>query len=151
MCSETLIDESGKRDFVAGMGDQAAHLLLDAPLLVGNQFIGAVLPGFGQRNGIIFQFVVHVQLGHFSYPSPEKKALFERIFGINEKFIPAGNICRPFHFGYNCVMGAESGRLDLSGSITGRYPLERAAEALDDLANHRNDPVRLALIPGLAT
>jgi len=46
---------------------------------------------------------------------------------------------------------AESGRLDLSGSITGRYPLERAAEALDDLANHRNDPVRLALIPGLAT
>ena len=46
---------------------------------------------------------------------------------------------------------AESGRLDLSGSITDRYPLERAAEALDDLANHRNDPVRLALIPGLAT
>jgi propanol-preferring alcohol dehydrogenase len=45
---------------------------------------------------------------------------------------------------------AESGRLDLSGSITDRYPLERAAEALDDLANHRNDPVRLALIPGLA-
>jgi len=41
--------------------------------------------------------------------------------------------------------------LDLSGSITDRYPLERAAEALDDLANHRNDPVRLALIPGLAT
>ncbi|MBW1845366.1 MAG: zinc-binding dehydrogenase, partial [Deltaproteobacteria bacterium] len=43
---------------------------------------------------------------------------------------------------------AESGHLDLSGSITDRYPLERAAEALDDLANHRNDPVRLALIPG---
>jgi propanol-preferring alcohol dehydrogenase len=42
---------------------------------------------------------------------------------------------------------AESGRLDLSGSITGRYPLERAEEALDDLANHRNDPVRLALFP----
>jgi propanol-preferring alcohol dehydrogenase len=46
---------------------------------------------------------------------------------------------------------AESGRLDLSGSITGRYPLDRAAEALDDLANHRNDPVRLALIPDLAS
>ena len=44
---------------------------------------------------------------------------------------------------------ANTGRLDLSGSITARYPLERAAEALDDLANHRNDPVRLALIPGL--
>jgi propanol-preferring alcohol dehydrogenase len=42
---------------------------------------------------------------------------------------------------------AESGRLDLSGSITGRYPLERAEEALDDLANHRDDPVRLALFP----
>jgi propanol-preferring alcohol dehydrogenase len=42
---------------------------------------------------------------------------------------------------------AESGRLDLSGSITGRYPLDSAAEALDDLANHRNDPVRLALFP----
>jgi propanol-preferring alcohol dehydrogenase len=41
-----------------------------------------------------------------------------------------------------------SGRLDLSGSITRRYPLERAAEALDDLANRRGDPVRLALLPG---
>ncbi|MBW2242144.1 MAG: zinc-binding dehydrogenase [Deltaproteobacteria bacterium] len=46
---------------------------------------------------------------------------------------------------------AASGRLDLSGSITARYPLERAAEALDDLANHRNDPVRLALLPGDAS
>jgi propanol-preferring alcohol dehydrogenase len=46
---------------------------------------------------------------------------------------------------------ADSGRLDLSGSITGRYPLERAVEALDDLANHRNDPVRLALIPSLTS
>ncbi len=45
---------------------------------------------------------------------------------------------------------ADSGRLDLSGSITGRYPLEEAVQALDDLANHRNDPVRLALIPGTA-
>jgi threonine dehydrogenase-like Zn-dependent dehydrogenase len=41
-----------------------------------------------------------------------------------------------------------SGRLDLSGSITRRYPLERVAEALDDLAARRGDPVRLALIPG---
>jgi propanol-preferring alcohol dehydrogenase len=47
-----------------------------------------------------------------------------------------------------CVVDlANSGRLDLSGSITDRYPLERAAEALDDLATRRNDPVRLALIP----
>ncbi|MCP4038571.1 MAG: alcohol dehydrogenase catalytic domain-containing protein [bacterium] len=42
---------------------------------------------------------------------------------------------------------ADTGRLDLSGSITGRYPLEDAARALDDLANHHNDPVRLALLP----
>ncbi len=41
-----------------------------------------------------------------------------------------------------------AGELDLSGSITARYPLTRAAEAIEDLANHRNDPVRLALIPG---
>jgi propanol-preferring alcohol dehydrogenase len=41
-----------------------------------------------------------------------------------------------------------SGRLDLSGSITRRYPLERVAEALDDLATRRGDPVRLALLPG---
>lgn len=43
---------------------------------------------------------------------------------------------------------AGAGSLDLSGSITGRYPLEHATEALDDLANRRNDPVRLALFPG---
>lgn len=43
---------------------------------------------------------------------------------------------------------AASGRLDLSGSITGRYPLARAREALDDLASRRGDPVRLALLPG---
>ena len=42
----------------------------------------------------------------------------------------------------------DTGRLDLSGSITGRYPLEQAAQALDDLGNRRNDPVRLALLPG---
>jgi propanol-preferring alcohol dehydrogenase len=43
---------------------------------------------------------------------------------------------------------AAEGRLDLSGSITKRYPLERAIDALEDLANRRGDPVRLALIPG---
>jgi propanol-preferring alcohol dehydrogenase len=42
---------------------------------------------------------------------------------------------------------AASGQLDLSGSITARYPLERAPEALDDLAARRGDPVRLALLP----
>jgi len=41
-----------------------------------------------------------------------------------------------------------TGKLDLSGSITARYPLTRAAEALEDLASRRNDPVRLALLPG---
>ena len=40
-----------------------------------------------------------------------------------------------------------TGKLDLSGSITARYPLGRVAEALEDLASHRNDPVRLALLP----
>jgi len=42
---------------------------------------------------------------------------------------------------------AAEGKLDLSGSITARYPLEEAAAAIDDLAEHRNDPVRLALMP----
>jgi propanol-preferring alcohol dehydrogenase len=42
---------------------------------------------------------------------------------------------------------AASGQLDLSSSITARYPLERALDALDDLQNRRGDPVRLALIP----
>jgi 2-desacetyl-2-hydroxyethyl bacteriochlorophyllide A dehydrogenase len=42
---------------------------------------------------------------------------------------------------------AASGRLDLSGSITKRYLLERAPEALEDLAARRGDPVRLVLMP----
>ncbi|MCP4037622.1 MAG: alcohol dehydrogenase catalytic domain-containing protein [bacterium] len=47
-----------------------------------------------------------------------------------------------------CVVElAATGKLDLSGSITGRYPLEQAAKAIEDLANHKNDPVRLALFP----
>ena len=41
-----------------------------------------------------------------------------------------------------------TGKLDLSGSITARYPLADAVRALEDLASHRNDPVRLALFPG---
>jgi len=44
-----------------------------------------------------------------------------------------------------------TGKLDLSGSITARYPLDRAAEALDDLASRRNDPVRLALLPAASS
>jgi propanol-preferring alcohol dehydrogenase len=40
-----------------------------------------------------------------------------------------------------------TGKLDLSGSITARYPLDEVARALEDLASHRNDPVRLALLP----
>jgi threonine dehydrogenase-like Zn-dependent dehydrogenase len=43
---------------------------------------------------------------------------------------------------------AASGRLDLSHSITQRYPLARAADALEDLAARRGDPIRLALLPG---
>lgn len=42
---------------------------------------------------------------------------------------------------------AAEGRLDLSRSITARYPLERAPDALDDLESRYGDPVRLALIP----
>ena len=42
---------------------------------------------------------------------------------------------------------AAGGQLDLSRSITARYPLERALEAFDDLHNRRRDPVRLALLP----
>ncbi|MCP4007601.1 MAG: alcohol dehydrogenase catalytic domain-containing protein [bacterium] len=40
-----------------------------------------------------------------------------------------------------------TGKLDLSGSITARYPLDQTIQALEDLANHHNDPVRLALLP----
>ena len=46
---------------------------------------------------------------------------------------------------------AATGSLDLSGSITARYPLDRAVDALDDLASRRNDPVRLALLPGASS
>ena len=43
-----------------------------------------------------------------------------------------------------------TGKLDLSGSITARYPLDRAAEARDDRARRRNDPGRLGRRPGAA-
>jgi threonine dehydrogenase-like Zn-dependent dehydrogenase len=45
------------------------------------------------------------------------------------------------------VQLAAAGELDLSRSITARYPLERALEAFDDLHERRGDPVRLALLP----
>ena len=45
---------------------------------------------------------------------------------------------------------AATGKLDLSGSITARYPLEHAALAFDDLENRCGDPVRLALLPGVS-
>ncbi len=44
-----------------------------------------------------------------------------------------------------------AGTLDLSGSITAHYPLDRAVDALDDLAHRRNDPLRLALLPGMSS
>ncbi len=43
-----------------------------------------------------------------------------------------------------------AGDLDLSHSITQRYPLARATDALDDLQHRRGDPVRLALMPPLS-
>jgi propanol-preferring alcohol dehydrogenase len=42
---------------------------------------------------------------------------------------------------------AAAGTLDLSQSITERYPLEDAASAFADLDSRRNSPIRLALIP----
>jgi D-arabinose 1-dehydrogenase-like Zn-dependent alcohol dehydrogenase len=40
-----------------------------------------------------------------------------------------------------------SGRLDVSGSVSGTYPLDRATEAIDRLATKKGDPVRLVLTP----
>ena len=40
-----------------------------------------------------------------------------------------------------------SGRLDVSGSISGTYPLERASEAVERLKTKEGDPVRLLLTP----
>jgi 2-desacetyl-2-hydroxyethyl bacteriochlorophyllide A dehydrogenase len=57
------------------------------------------------------------------------------------------------HYGYSMrhleqlTRLVSAGRLDLSGSITKRMPLEDAAEAVDMLATKRGDPVRLVLIP----
>jgi propanol-preferring alcohol dehydrogenase len=48
------------------------------------------------------------------------------------------------------VQLAAGGELDLSRSISARYPLERALEAFDDLHHRRGDPVRLALLPAQA-
>ena len=41
----------------------------------------------------------------------------------------------------------ESGRLDLSRSISGRAPLEDANETVDALATKRGNPIRLVLEP----
>jgi threonine dehydrogenase-like Zn-dependent dehydrogenase len=38
-------------------------------------------------------------------------------------------------------------RLDLSGSISGRYPLAEANAAVDRLASKEGSPVRLVLLP----
>jgi threonine dehydrogenase-like Zn-dependent dehydrogenase len=40
-----------------------------------------------------------------------------------------------------------SGRLDVSASISGTYPLERAEEAVMRLASKEREPVRLLLKP----
>jgi D-arabinose 1-dehydrogenase-like Zn-dependent alcohol dehydrogenase len=40
-----------------------------------------------------------------------------------------------------------SGRLDVSASVSGTYPLERAEEAVERLASKRDSPVRLLLEP----
>ena len=41
-----------------------------------------------------------------------------------------------------------SGRLDVSGSVSGTYPLDRAGEAVERLASKRDAPVRLIIQPG---
>ena len=57
------------------------------------------------------------------------------------------------HYGYSMrhleqlTRLVAGGRLDLSGSITAKLPLEDAAEAVDMLATKRGDPVRLLLVP----
>ena len=40
-----------------------------------------------------------------------------------------------------------SGRLDLSGSISAKLPLEAAADGVDALETKRGDPVRIVLVP----
>ena len=40
-----------------------------------------------------------------------------------------------------------AGRMDLSASISGTYPLERAGEAAERLASKNDAPVRLLLKP----
>lgn len=57
------------------------------------------------------------------------------------------------HYGYSMrhleqlTRLVAGGRLDLSGSITAKLPLEDAAEAVDMLTTKRGDPVRLLLVP----
>jgi D-arabinose 1-dehydrogenase-like Zn-dependent alcohol dehydrogenase len=41
-----------------------------------------------------------------------------------------------------------AGRLDLSASVSGRYPLERVGEGVERLAAKEGSPVRLLVIPG---
>lgn len=45
------------------------------------------------------------------------------------------------------VRFAAAGRLDLSGSVTGRYPLAQAAEAVEALTTKKGNPIRLVLEP----
>jgi len=40
-----------------------------------------------------------------------------------------------------------SGRLDLSASISQRYPLDRVGEAVDRLRSKDGNPVRLVVLP----
>ena len=42
---------------------------------------------------------------------------------------------------------ARQGRLDLSQSVTEVMPLEKAAEALERLANKTGNPIRIVLAP----
>ena len=40
------------------VGEQSFHLLLDVPLLLGEELVGAVLPLFGQGDGLLDDLLV---------------------------------------------------------------------------------------------
>ena len=50
--AEALVDHAGEQYLVPRVGEQPFHLLLDVPLLLGEELVGAVLPLFGQGDGL---------------------------------------------------------------------------------------------------
>jgi hypothetical protein len=51
--SKTLIDHPRQNHLVGRMGHQLLHLLLNAFFLMGQQFVGPVLPGAGKVQGLV--------------------------------------------------------------------------------------------------